>query len=101
LLEFGRSLPISNLSARQIKALLQPLDLILWKGHVIIVLDQNTLLESANKISGKLIQKVIQSSSIERLKQIMHSTKPVDNYHGSPLASKNKFAINRWHPWIN
>ncbi|MGM0597114.1 MAG: hypothetical protein ACQES9_08760 [Myxococcota bacterium] len=40
LIEFGRSLSISNLSVRQIKAMLKPLDLILWKGHVIIVLDQ-------------------------------------------------------------
>ncbi|WP_318258433.1 peptidoglycan endopeptidase [Geobacter anodireducens] len=43
---FGRGVPIAGLSAAAIRSRLEPLDLIVWKGHVIIVLDRERTIES-------------------------------------------------------
>lgn len=49
LIDFGDALIIENKNAEEIKALLKPLDLIVWKGHVVISLDEEHLIESREK----------------------------------------------------
>jgi hypothetical protein len=53
LVEYGRSVPIAGLDPVKIVERLEPLDLIVWSGHVIIVLDRERLIESRLDSGGK------------------------------------------------
>ncbi len=70
-----------------IAASLLPLDLIVWKGHVIIVLDEDTVIESKGGIG------VVTCSLDKRLQEILNERKPADRY----LSDEPSFVIRRWH----
>ncbi|MEI6703386.1 MAG: peptidoglycan endopeptidase, partial [Deltaproteobacteria bacterium] len=46
LISFGQPVTIKGKNVEEIARLLEPLDLIVWDGHVIIVLDRETVIES-------------------------------------------------------
>jgi cell wall-associated NlpC family hydrolase len=46
LVRFGRAVPVQGLDAAAIRGLLEPLDLIVWDTHVIIVLDDERTIQS-------------------------------------------------------
>lgn len=52
LLFFGEGIKIASLSTEKILEILRPLDLIVWKGHVVIVFDHESTLESNCKWGG-------------------------------------------------
>lgn len=52
LIEFGTAVPVAGLSAEKIAQKIQPLDLIVWKGHVMVVLDRERIIQSTMGCQG-------------------------------------------------
>lgn len=87
LIFFGRSLPVLGKSASEIQKILKPLDMIVWKGHIVLVLDEQTAIESRAGFG------VIKTPLLSRLLEIMQERKPANAWDAS-----NPFVIQRWHP---
>lgn len=89
LLSYGNPVDIENKPLEEIIPLLKPLDLIVIKGHVVIVLDESIAIESSPS-SG------VHTSDLKtRLAKIMKDCKPVNEF--GKRAWKNKeFTIRRW-----
>ena len=93
LIYFGKSVSIEGLTAEKIAKKLLPLDLITWKGHVIIVLDQTHTIESCmgcSAIGGVTIRNLQLV-----LKEVMSARTPVNNYPKKSSPQKT-FVIRRW-----
>ena len=88
LISFGRSLPIEGKSLEEIQKLLKPLDLIVWKGHVVIVVNQNETIESRAGFG------VVTLPLLTRLEEISRDLKrrPVSKWTDLDPC----FVINRW-----
>ncbi len=87
LVSFGKSLPIEGKSLEEIQKLLRPLDLITWKGHVIIVMNQNETIES---LAGHGVVTYPLSVRLNEIEQ---------NYKRRPVSrwvDETCFVINRW-----
>ena len=87
LIQYGTGLKISGKNDTAIYQMLKPLDLIVWKGHVIIVLDNNTIIESK---PPKGVQK---NDLFNRLKEVMEERQPVDDWDSS---ESGRFVVKRW-----
>ncbi|MEO8209813.1 MAG: peptidoglycan endopeptidase, partial [bacterium] len=74
LINFGTGLEISGKSAMEIASMLQPLDIIAWSGHVIIVLDENTVIESTPDFG------VHKSDLLSRVQSIRKERIPVNDW---------------------
>lgn len=98
LVQFGRAVPIEGKGVDQLLKILQPLDLLVWQGHVIIVLDRGSAIESIldcqNKGGGVRITPLRQ-----RLQQLMGQRKPADHWPDQKGGSR-LFVVRRWHPSI-
>lgn len=90
LVSFGTSLPIAGKSAHEIKSLAKPLDMIVWKGHVVLVFDEQTAIESRAGFG------VVQTSLLSRLVEIMQERTPANSWTSSD--GTKSFVLNRWHP---
>ena len=87
LILYGRGIEIKGKSLEEISSMLEPLDLIVWSGHVIIVLNNDEVIESTPDYG------VHKSPLNERLAEVLNERTPVNDW-GS---SKNKrFVIRRW-----
>lgn len=87
LIDFGEGLEIRGKNSAQISGMLMPLDLIVWSGHVIIVLDNSTVIESTPD-SG-----VHKSDLQSRLKSVMNERTPVNDWGST---SGKRFVVRRW-----
>ena len=86
LVKYKKGLKIENLKKEKIISLLKPLDLITWKGHVIIVIDKKTCIESTP-------EKGVHFRSLsERIEEVLKTRKPINK---NP--SDDSFVIRRWH----
>lgn len=85
---------IEGKTAIELAKELRPLDLIVWDGHVVIVLDEKTTIESRGR--GKNPGGVEFIPLEKRLKEIFESRSPVNEYFLSPLAKSKKFVVRRW-----
>ena len=95
LVNFGKPVPVAGLGREQIIARLKPLDLIVWNGHVIIVLDSHEVVESTLWCGRPGNGGVITMPLRQRLGEIMTRRKGVDNWPeggGKPLL----FVVRRW-----
>ena len=88
LIKYGSPVDIEGKSASEIAAMLQPLDLITWSGHVIIVYDENTTIESAG---GK---GVIKSDLKHRIKSVVSERRPVNDWAST---DGKRFVVRRWY----
>lgn len=88
LVNFGNPVEIKGLSASQIKSKLKPLDIIVWKGHVIVVYDGNTTIESAHSAGG-----VVKKDLFSALNKLMQKRSPENKWNDS---NKNSFVVRRW-----
>ena len=91
LLFVGESVPIQNLSWEEIPQILQPLDLLIWKGHMVIVYDEKLIIESKHEWGG-----VTMTGLEKRLKHIrkVDQKSPADDpIH--VLQNRDKFLIRR------
>jgi cell wall-associated NlpC family hydrolase len=98
LVNFGEPVRIINLNSDQIIQKVKPLDLIVWNGHVIIILDENRVIESRLDYEGKKAgnQGGVKIRNLKTvLSQILEKRIPVDNYDDA--SSKNQFVIRRWY----
>lgn len=95
LLSFGSGLPIQGKSAEEIVRQLEPLDLIVWNGHVIIVLDRDTAIESCLDCTAPGYGGVKTTPLQQRLDKIMQQRRPVDHW---PTTGKQRdiFVVRRW-----
>lgn len=94
LISYGDPVAIEGLSAAQIAAKLQPLDLIVWKGHVIIVYDQNRTIESCLSCSpggGVTIRNLR-----DVLSEVMAKRKAVNQYPARSTSGEKHFVVRRW-----
>lgn len=89
LIEFGKPVDIQGKNIRCILENVQPLDLIVWSGHVVCIIDKYITIES------KAPEGVITLSAYDRLSEIMQTRHP-SNRILSP--NDSAFVIRRWHP---
>jgi len=89
LLHFGRVVPIEGLTLHEIINKVNDLDLIVWEGHVVGVLDHKTTIESRHP------EGVVTQDIKKRLFEILKERKPVNNWNES---EGPRFVIRRWHP---
>lgn len=95
LVSFGQAVPVGGRSLEEIAGRLEPLDLIVWNGHVIIVLDRETVIESRLECGKKGAGGVVATPLSRRLTEIMRTRRPVDSW---PAAGKQRgvFVVRRW-----
>lgn len=96
LIFFGRPVTIGGKDAAAIAGLLEPLDLIVWNGHVLIVLDRQTAIESRLECGKPGNGGVVITPLKSRLSEIMRTRKPVNEW---PVDGKksNVFVVRRWY----
>ncbi|MEB2328879.1 MAG: hypothetical protein OZ913_01070 [Ignavibacteriaceae bacterium] len=88
MVNFGTGILIESLSEVQIAELLRPLDLIVWSGHVVIVLDSTTVIESIPESGVK------KSNLVSRLSSIMVQRTPVNDWNST---HGKRFVVRRWY----
>jgi cell wall-associated NlpC family hydrolase len=99
LVNFGDAVPIADLTLSQIIQAIEPLDIIVWPGHVIIVLDRDRVIESrlaydaaqAGNQGGVKIRTIG-----EVLTAILKERIPVDSYDTAGAMGQKQFVIRRW-----
>ena len=93
LVHYGKPVSIEGKNPEEIVENLNDLDLIVWKGHVVIVWDSSLSIESL------LGHGVIKQSLIKRIEEIMYEKKrtPVNEYGARPELG-DQFVVRRWHP---
>lgn len=97
LITYGQEVAIAGKRPAEIAAMLQPLDLIVWNGHVIIVLDQHVVIESRLEC-GKLGNGGVVTTGLQqRLSEIMKTRRPHNIW---PVEKKRQdiFVVRRWYP---
>lgn len=95
LVTYGQAVPIAGLSRDQIIARLKPLDLIVWKGHVVIVADREQTIESVLWCKRPGNGGVVTAPLRNRLGEIMTRRKGVNSWPeggGKPQL----FVVRRW-----
>jgi len=95
LVSYGRAVPVAGKTAETIATVLEPLDLIVWNGHVLIVLDRETVIESRLECGKKGNGGVVATPLRQRLAGIMRTRRPVDNW---PQTGRQRdvFLVRRW-----
>jgi len=96
LISFGQPVTIKGKNVAEIARQLEPLDLIVWDGHVIIVLDQETVIESKLECGKPGNGGVVKRPLLLRLREIMRTRKPADEWPGG-AKQRNVFVIRRWY----
>lgn len=94
---YGQGVAIAGKPAAKIAAMLQPLDLIVWNGHVIIVLDRQTAIESRLACGKPGNGGVVLTNLSQRMAEITRTRRPADAWQGG----KNRrdiFVVRRWYP---
>lgn len=96
LIKFGQRVDIAGRQAAEIATLLQPLDLIVWNGHVIIVIDRQTAMESRLECGKPGNGGVVMTPLPERIAEIMRTRRPANAW---PAGKKHQdiFVVRRWY----
>jgi hypothetical protein len=96
LVDYGAPVPIAGLAATEIIRLVEPLDLIVWQGHVMIILDRERLIESRLDCTGKRDGVRVRPLR-EALGEISKSRVPVNDYPAAAARGVKGFVIRRWY----
>ncbi len=97
LVRFGRAVPIAGLSRERLLNRLQPLDLIVWKGHVVVVLDNGQAIESVLWCGRPGNGGVRITPLRRRLGTIMAVRKGADRWPADDEKPR-LFVVRRWLP---
>jgi len=89
---YGRGVAVAGKSAAAIAAGLLPLDLIVWPGHVLIVIDRGNVIES-RLVCGKPAEGVRVRPLSQVLAEVMRTRRPVDGISGTG----KEFVVRRWY----
>ncbi len=92
LINFGNGVDIAGKSRQEIAVALKPLDLIVWPGHVLIVIDGGNVIES-RLVCAEPDKGVRIRPSSEALRDIMKQHRPVDSIRNSG----KEFVVRRWY----
>jgi len=95
LVTFGKAVPVAGKTLEEIAVGLEPLDLIVWNGHVIIVLDRETTIESRLECGKKGNVGVVTTSLRKRLAEILRTRRPVDSW-STVGKQRDVFVVRRW-----
>lgn len=90
MVNYGQGVEIAGKSAEQIADILEPLDMIVWKGHVIYVYDEKTTIESAYSDGG-----VVKKDLVSVLRSIMTNRNPSNEWKDN---AGKMFVVRRWYP---
>ncbi len=95
LVHYGRGLKVKGKSGKEIAAMLRPLDLLAWNGHLVIALDSETAIESALSCGTPGNGGVVATPLPERIDAIMKKRKPADEW---PASGRHDdiFVVRRW-----
>jgi hypothetical protein len=97
LVDYGVPVLIAGLDPSQIVKRVEPLDLIVWSGHVMIVLDRERLIESRLGTTGKG-GGVLVRPLLEALDEVVKLRVPLDEYKATTTNGEKAFVIRRWYP---
>ena len=95
LVAYGAPVPIKGLDAAQIIRQVEPLDLIVWQGHVMIILDRERIIESRLDCHGNGGGVRVRSLR-DALGDIRKSRVPLDNIPTAAERGVKGFVIRRW-----
>lgn len=96
LIAFGQGVPIAGKRSAEIASMLQPLDLIVWNGHVVIVLDRETAIESRLACGSPGNGGVVMTQLPRRIAEIMRTRRPADRWPGDKKR-QDIFVVRRWY----
>lgn len=96
LLAYGQGVAIAGKTSAEIASTLHPLDLIVWNGHVIIVLDQQNAIESRLECDKPGNGGVVMTPLSQRIAEVTRTRRPVNVW---PDGKKRQdiFAVRRWY----
>ncbi len=97
LIDYGAPVPIAGLDPMKIVERVEPLDLIVWPGHVMIVLDRQRIIESRLECKGKR-GGVRVRPLWEALAEVMKVRVPLDEFPSAAAKGVKWFVIRRWYP---
>jgi hypothetical protein len=97
LIAFGQGVAIAGKQSTEIAMLLQPLDLIVWNGHVVIVLDRQTAIESRLACEKPGNGGVVTTQLTWRITEIMRTRHPA-NVWSEGKKRQDIFVVRRWCP---
>jgi cell wall-associated NlpC family hydrolase len=92
LLGFGAPVTVAGKSQKEIAGLLQPLDLIVWPGHVMIVIDGGNIIES-RLVCHDPDQGVRVRPIADALHEVMKKRRPADVITNGG----KEFVVRRWY----
>jgi hypothetical protein len=95
LVTYGTGVPIAGLTAGAIASRLEPLDLIVWPGHVMIVIDRDRVIESRLECGAEA--GVIVSPLKAALARVMKRRVAVNGISDQVPGGRTKFVIRRWY----
>jgi hypothetical protein len=96
LITFGQPVRIAGLGVNAIIDKVQPLDLIVWNGHVMIILDQERAIESRPDCHGK--QDGVRLVALQDLlSDLLTKRLAVDDHGDSKESERKSFVIRRWY----
>lgn len=96
LINFGQGVAIAGKSAAEIVPLLQPLDLIVWNGHVVIVLDRQSAIESRLQCGTPGNGGVVMTALSARIAGVMRTRRPANVWQGGEK-KQDIFVVRRWY----
>jgi cell wall-associated NlpC family hydrolase len=96
LVDYGKPVPIAGLGAEEIVRLLEPLDLIVWKGHVMIVINRQRLIESRLDCTGKHGGVRVRPLGAA-LAELMQGRTPLNNMAEDAGRGEKGFVVRRWY----
>jgi len=96
LVAFGMPVPVAGMEAAEIVRRLEPLDLIAWSGHVLIVLDRERVIESRLDCTGRQGGVTVRPLRAA-LEEIMKRRVPLNSYQGKTVGRKKCFVVRRWY----
>lgn len=100
LVNYGKPIPIAGLKVEEIIQKLEPLDIIVWVGHVTVILDKENAIVGCldcGKYERGLQERFRIRQTKEVLAEIMKRRVPVDSYNQRLEGEKKEFVIRRWY----
>ena len=100
LVNYGNPVPIVGLKVGEIIQKVESLDIIVWIGHVIVILDRENVIESRldyEKYKEGFEGGVRIRQLKEVLMEVIENRVPVDDYKKKLKEGKKKFVIRRWY----